>query len=75
MLISDLEKRLSILRGRFGDVPIVLWDKDTESYYSMSEENLEAQIMSDETVRVSVGVNEWDDPQEDEPLVRPILCD
>lgn len=72
MTISKLVTTLEALKKFYGDVPVVLWDLDSHSYFSLAEANIEAQRMGDGSVRLSVGPNEWDDPSEDEPAKRPL---
>ena len=63
------------LTGQLSDgrnVPVVLWDFDSSAYFSLSDDNIESQMMADGDVRLSIGVNNWDDPTEDQPKKRPL---
>lgn len=72
MTIGGLVATLKKLKKKHGDVPVVLWDMDTSSYFSLAEANIEAQRMSDGSVRLSMGPNDWGDPSEDVPTKRPL---
>lgn len=67
-LIAELQRALD----KHGDIPAALWDLDTGRYFSLSTKNIEMQRMRDDSVRVSIGVNGYDDPHEDDPASRPI---
>lgn len=72
MNISGLAVLLSeIIREFGGELKIVLWDRDTSGYYQMNIENFELQKESGE-LRLSVGINSFDDPSEPEPDERPV---
>lgn len=72
MTIGELVATIKTLKKKHGDVPVVLWDLDTGSYFSLAEANIEAQRMGDGSVRLSIGLNGWDNPSENEPTKRPL---
>lgn len=72
MKTSELIAALAALKEKHGDVPVVLWDMDSSSYFSLTPRSIEAQRMADDSVRISMGPNGWDDPHEDEPANRPL---
>ena len=73
MKISELTEALKRYEAKYGDVPVVLWDLDSSSYFSLTPENIEAQRMDDGSVRLSMGLNLWEDEgHEDEPKNRPL---
>jgi len=71
MTLSHMIAELEFLKLEHGDVPIVLWDLDTGWYFSTRPENLEVQRV-ESGLRVSIGINAWDDPHEPGHLQRPI---
>ena len=72
LTISQLIEKLQSRMDKYGDVPVALWDLDTCMYYSLSDDNIEAQQMGDGSVRLSIGVNDYGDPGEEEPKKRPL---
>lgn len=72
MKISELKSSLDKMQEKHGDVQVVLFDWDTHAYFSLTESNIEAQMMADNTKRVSIGVNYFEDNPEDHPAKRPI---
>lgn len=72
MKISELLVTLKGMKKRHGDVPVVLWDMDSSSYFSLAVANIEAQRMGDGSVRLSIGPNYWGESHEDEPAKRPV---
>ena len=55
LTLSQVFEHLEVLRSKYGDVPIVLWDMDTSWYFPLGLRCFEAQEMEDGSVRVSVG--------------------
>ena len=72
MKIGKLIQVLEHYKEKFGDVPVVLWDLDSHSYFSLLRENFEAQRMEDGRVRISMGPNYYDESHEEEPAERPL---
>lgn len=72
LTISQLIEKLQRRMDKYGDVPVALWDLDSSAYFSLSDDNIESQMMADGNVRLSIGVNNWDDPTEDQPKKRPL---
>lgn len=72
MKVKNLAVLLSeVIREFGGEMKIVLWDRDTSGYYQMGVENFELQKEGGE-LRLSVGVNNFDDTAESEPDERPV---
>lgn len=72
LTISQLIEKLQRRMDKHGDVPVALWDLDTTSYFSLSDDNIETQQMEDGSLRLSIGINNWDDPLERQPKKRPL---
>ena len=72
MNISQVISELERLKVLYGDVPVVLWDLDTTGYRSFFHDSIEPQKMKDGSVRLSVGINDYDDEYQPEPAKRPI---
>lgn len=72
LTISQLIEKLQRRMDKHGDVPVALWDLDTTMYYSLSDDNIETQQMGDGSLRLSIGVNNYEDPGEEEPKKRPL---
>jgi hypothetical protein len=73
MKIRDMISLLLTYEGHLGNADIVLYDLDTDSYFTLARENVEAQLMKDGSIRLSVGPNGYMDSREDHPKERPIL--
>lgn len=58
LTLSQAIAQLEAMKTRHGDVPIVLWDLDTGRYFPLEARCFEAQLMEDDSVRVSVGVEQ-----------------
>lgn len=69
---SQVIEILQVVIAKHGDVPVALWDIDSGRYYCLTPANFELQLMPDDSLRLSVGVNNFDDPGEEEPKNRPI---
>lgn len=72
LTIDQLIAELTQLRSEYGGLPVVLWDLDTGWYYQLSKECIERQQMPDGSIRISIGLNSFDQPSEPEPLKRPL---
>ena len=56
--LSEAIARMQALHALHGDVPVVLWDLDTGWYFPLENHGFEAQLMDDDSVRVSIGVEQ-----------------
>ena len=74
LTLSETIAKLEEMKARHGDVPLVLYDVDTSYYFTLTASNFEFQKMEDGSIRASVGVNEYTDQREEEPINRPVLC-
>ena len=72
LTLSETIAKLEEMKAQHGDIPLVLYDRDSSWYFSLSGENFEFQQMDDGSIRASVGVNDYADQKEDEPAKRPI---
>ncbi len=72
MTLSEAAIHIGELIKEYGDVPLVLWDMDSGSYFSLSPDNFEVQQMKNGKVRVSVGPNSYQDKNEQKPEKRPL---
>lgn len=72
MKISELVAALDSRMDKYGDIPVVLWDLDSSSYFSLEEKNIEAQRMGNGSIRLSIGPNFYGESHEDEPAKRPL---
>ena len=58
LTLSEAIACMEALRALHGDVPVVLWDLDTSWYFPLEARCFEAQLMDDDSVRISVGVEQ-----------------
>jgi hypothetical protein len=73
LTLSQAIARLEALKAQHGDVPIVLWDLDTSWYFPLEDRCFEAQLMDDDSVRISVGVEQgYGGDTMPEPAKRPL---
>lgn len=71
MKISELIKKLKNYMVEYGDIPVVLYDLDTGDYFSLLSKHFEAQGV-DDGVRISIGLNSYQDRGEPTPKKRPL---
>ena len=70
MLTDDVVGVLLKAKGVLGNIPVALWDNETNNYYSLHLEHFELQTMEDGSKRITVGINGFDDDGEPVPVSR-----
>jgi hypothetical protein len=72
LTLSETIAKLRKMQLQQGDVPLVLYDRDSGYYFTLTDANFEFQQMDDGSVRASVGVNEFTDQGEPGPAKRSV---
>ena len=56
LTLNEAIASMQDLQRLHGNVPVVLWDMDSNWYYQMEASSFEPQIMEDGSARISIGI-------------------
>ena len=70
MLIDEVVELLLKAKGVLGNIPVALWDHETYWYYSLDMSHFELQTIEDGSKRISVGINDFNEDREPDPVSR-----